>query len=186
MTCDRHAHSCPRGGRPSCLNAGGEWRCPRPARRIRTWSGVFWEAMNTRRLDVLNELLIPEFVTTIARRLQIFNVRSCRTSQRILPTGFEQSLPDSMQTDHAPRSREGLRGRMGNVRRHPERPDGAVSAGVGRRYGLDFGAVFRVAKGKIAEWWVTWDNMAILAQLGHLPAPPGPAGLASDRGSLCF
>jgi hypothetical protein len=23
--------------------------------------------------------------------------------------------------------------------------------------------------GKIAEWWVTWDNMTILRALGHLP-----------------
>jgi hypothetical protein len=33
-----------------------------------------------------------------------------------------------------------------------------------------------VANGKIAEWWVTWDNLAILAQLGHLPAPPRKDG----------
>ena len=31
-----------------------------------------------------------------------------------------------------------------------------------------FGCVFRLADGKIAEWWVTWDNMEVLRQLGHL------------------
>ena len=35
---------------------------------------------------------------------------------------------------------------------------------------FDFGAVFRMEGGKIAEWWVTWDNMTILRQLGHLPS----------------
>ena len=25
-----------------------------------------------------------------------------------------------------------------------------------------------VARGKIAEWWVTWDNMKILRQRGHM------------------
>jgi steroid delta-isomerase-like uncharacterized protein len=35
---------------------------------------------------------------------------------------------------------------------------------------FDFGAVFRMEDGKIAEWWVTWDNMTILRQLGHLPS----------------
>ena len=25
--------------------------------------------------------------------------------------------------------------------------------------GFDFGAMFRMADGKIAEWWVTWDNV---------------------------
>jgi SnoaL-like polyketide cyclase len=34
---------------------------------------------------------------------------------------------------------------------------------------FDFGAVFRFDGGKIAEWWVTWDNMTILRALGHLP-----------------
>ena len=33
---------------------------------------------------------------------------------------------------------------------------------------FDFGAVFRMEGGKIAQWWVTWDNMMILRQLGHL------------------
>jgi hypothetical protein len=29
----------------------------------------------------------------------------------------------------------------------------------GRKAQFDFGAVFRIEGGKIAEWWVTWDNM---------------------------
>jgi len=38
------------------------------------------------------------------------------------------------------------------------------------RVNFDFGALFRMEDGKIAEWWVTWDNMTILRQLGHLPS----------------
>jgi len=40
----------------------------------------------------------------------------------------------------------------------------------GRKAQFDFGAVFRIEGGKIAEWWVTWDNMPILRALGHLPS----------------
>jgi steroid delta-isomerase-like uncharacterized protein len=40
----------------------------------------------------------------------------------------------------------------------------------GRKAQFDFGAVFRIEGGKIAEWWVTWDNMTILKALGHLPS----------------
>jgi predicted ester cyclase len=40
----------------------------------------------------------------------------------------------------------------------------------GRKAQFDFGAVFRIEAGKIAEWWVTWDNMTILRALGHLPS----------------
>jgi len=39
----------------------------------------------------------------------------------------------------------------------------------GRQARFDFGAIFRIHNGKIAEWWVTWDNMTILQSLGHLP-----------------
>lgn len=31
--------------------------------------------------------------------------------------------------------------------------------------------VVRFEDGKIAEWWVTWDNLAGLTQLGHFPPP---------------
>ena len=33
-----------------------------------------------------------------------------------------------------------------------------------------------VEDGKLAELWLTWDNMTILAQLGQLPAPPSTGG----------
>ena len=40
----------------------------------------------------------------------------------------------------------------------------------GKRARFDFAGVFRVADGRIAELWITWDNMTVLTQLGHLPA----------------
>jgi steroid delta-isomerase-like uncharacterized protein len=47
---------------------------------------------------------------------------------------------------------------------------------AGKRMSLDFAAFFRIENAKIAEMWVTWDNMAALSQLGHFPPPPPPAG----------
>ncbi len=35
-----------------------------------------------------------------------------------------------------------------------------------------FLAFFRIEAGRIAELWVEWDNMAMLAKLGHFPPPP--------------
>lgn len=43
----------------------------------------------------------------------------------------------------------------------------------GKRIDCDFSGIFRFEDGKIAEIWVTWDNLSILAALGHFP-PPGP------------
>ena len=40
---------------------------------------------------------------------------------------------------------------------------------TGRRFELDFGGVHRLVDGKIAETWVTWDNLSALTQLGHFP-----------------
>ena len=37
-----------------------------------------------------------------------------------------------------------------------------------KRVNLDFAGVFRFAEGKVRELWIIWDNMAMLAQLGHL------------------
>jgi predicted ester cyclase len=46
----------------------------------------------------------------------------------------------------------------------------------GKRLSLDFAAFSRIEGGKIAEMWVTWDNMAALSQLGHFPPAEPPAG----------
>ncbi len=38
-----------------------------------------------------------------------------------------------------------------------------------KRMRLDVAGAFRVRDGKFAELWITWDNIASLAQLGHFP-----------------
>ena len=48
-----------------------------------------------------------------------------------------------------------------------QRPIGSLPAS-GRRIEFDWAAMFRMEAGKIAEWWVTWDNIAILRALGHM------------------
>lgn len=42
---------------------------------------------------------------------------------------------------------------------------------TGRPFELVSLIVHRFEGDKIAETWVSWDNLAILSQLGHLPAP---------------
>ena len=37
---------------------------------------------------------------------------------------------------------------------------------------LDVSGIHRVENGKIAESWLTWDNITILSQLGHFPPAP--------------
>ena len=40
-----------------------------------------------------------------------------------------------------------------------------------KRVDLDFAAIFRFSDDKAQELWIIWDNMAMLAQLGHLEGP---------------
>jgi predicted ester cyclase len=39
----------------------------------------------------------------------------------------------------------------------------------GKQVDVDFAGYFRVAAGRLAELWVTWDNVSMLGQLGHFP-----------------
>ena len=42
----------------------------------------------------------------------------------------------------------------------------------GKEFTLTNIVIHRVADGKIAETWVSWDNVAMLTQLGFFPPPP--------------
>lgn len=48
-------------------------------------------------------------------------------------------------------------------------PMGPFPAG-GKKMSLDIAGIFRIADGKIAEIWATWDNLTALTQLGHIPS----------------
>jgi predicted ester cyclase len=43
----------------------------------------------------------------------------------------------------------------------------------GKRVEFEYSAMFRLSAGKIAEMWIVWDNLAILTQLGMMPAMAG-------------
>lgn len=46
---------------------------------------------------------------------------------------------------------------------------------TGKKLTADFAGFFRIEGDRLAELWVTWDNLSGLAQLGHidLSSPPG-------------
>jgi steroid delta-isomerase-like uncharacterized protein len=133
----------------------------------------FWDAMNTRQWDAFGDLLAPDVVRHCQATPE-FNVQSCEQFKEFCR--WEAAVfPDSMQTlTHLVAEGDFVavwatyagsqRGQLG-----PFPPSG-------KKFQVDFGAVFRMAQGKIAEWWVTWDNTVILAQLGHLPPSPSNDG----------
>jgi steroid delta-isomerase-like uncharacterized protein len=127
----------------------------------------FFDAWNNRRPDAFDDLVKPDVV----RHCDAISGVEARSLDQIKEFLAQDTaiFPDSVQTiklliaegNHVAAwvTYEGTQlGPMG-----PLPPSG-------RKAHFDFGAVFRIDGGKIAEWWVTWDNMKILRSLGHLPS----------------
>jgi steroid delta-isomerase-like uncharacterized protein len=127
----------------------------------------FFEAWNSRQPKAFDELVAPDVVRHCQATpgLDVLSLDQLKEFLRLDTEVF----PDSVQTIKHLVAEGNLvalwvtyegtqRGTMG-----PFPPSGA-------RAQFDFGAVFRMEGGKIAEWWVTWDNMTVLRQLGHLPS----------------
>ncbi|MCK9995741.1 MAG: ester cyclase [Candidatus Krumholzibacteria bacterium] len=49
------------------------------------------------------------------------------------------------------------------------------SGSAGRKVNVDFSAIYRIEGDKIAELWITWDNLAVRTQLGEKTVPGGIA-----------
>jgi steroid delta-isomerase-like uncharacterized protein len=127
----------------------------------------FFDAWNSRQSEALDELVAPDVLRHCEATpgLDVRNRDQLKEFLR-LDTGV---FPDSVQTIKHIVAEGNLvatwatyagtqHGAMG-----PFPPSSA-------RAKFDFGAIFRMEGGKIAEWWVTWDNMTVLRQLGHLPS----------------
>ena len=127
----------------------------------------FLDAWNSRQVTAFDELMAPDVVRH-CEAMPGLEVRSLDQVKEFLRQDTA-IFPDSIQTiTHlvaegdlvaAWSTYEGTqKGPMG-----PFPPSGAKAK-------FDFGAVFRIEGGKIAEWWVTWDNMTVLRALGQLPS----------------
>jgi steroid delta-isomerase-like uncharacterized protein len=129
----------------------------------------FQEAMNTRQLDALDEVVAPNFVRHCQATPNL-DIRSLQQFKDFLRQDVAV-FPDNTQAFTRVIAEgdmvavwaiyEGTQlGHMG-----PFPPSG-------KKVRFDFGEMIRVENGKLAELWVTWDNMTILTQLGYLPVSP--------------
>jgi steroid delta-isomerase-like uncharacterized protein len=127
----------------------------------------FWEAMNSRQLEALDELIAPNVVRHCQATPGV-GVRSLDQLKDFLRQDTNV-FPDSVQTiTHL--VAEGDLVAVWSTYEGTQRGPMGPFPPSGVRAQFDFGAVFRMESGKIAEWWVTWDNMTILRALGHLPS----------------
>lgn len=130
---------------------------------------AFAEAGNENHLDAFDSLLTPDFV------------RHCEATPEIAVTtleGFKEfyretakTFPDQRMTLDALVAEGDRVAFWGSFSGTQEGPMGPFPP-TGKRMESQIGGMFRIEDGRIAELWVTWDNLAGLAQLGLFP-PPG-------------
>ena len=130
------------------------------------------QAVNTRRLDVLDELVSPDFVRHCQATPQ-FDVRSLEQFKEFLRQDATV-FPDNTTSFTHVLAEGDLAAAWGTYEATQAGQMGPFPPS-GKKVRMDLGAILRVESGKIAELWITWDNMAVLTQLGHLPAVPAAA-----------
>ncbi len=126
----------------------------------------FFDAWNARRPEAFDELV----ASNVVRHCEATPGLEARSLDHVkeflrLDTAV---FPDSVQTIKCLIAEEDLVAAWTTYEGTQQGPMGPFPPS-GRKAKFDFGAVFRIEGGKIAEWWVTWDNVTILRQLGHLP-----------------
>jgi steroid delta-isomerase-like uncharacterized protein len=126
----------------------------------------FLEAWNNRHPEAFDEFIASDVVRH-CQATPAVEVRSLDQLKEFLRQDTA-IFPDSRQTIVRMVAEGDLVGVWGTYDGTQRGPIGPLPAS-GARTHFDFGAVFRMADGKIAEWWITWDNMTILRQLGHMP-----------------
>ena len=125
----------------------------------------FMDAWNSRQPEAFDELIAPNVVRHCQTTPGV-NVRSLDQLKEFLRQDTAV-FPDSIQTITHLVAEGNLVAAWSTYDGTQKGPMGPFPPS-GAKAKFDFGAVFRIEGGKIAEWWVTWDNMTILRALGHL------------------
>lgn len=131
----------------------------------------FVDAGNGLDLDALDELLMPDFTRHCPATPGLV-VNSPDDFKRFLQRSVDEMPDANVAVKHIVAEGD-LVALWATYSGTQEGPMGPFPAS-GRSCATDFGGVFRIEGGRIAELWVTWDNLDILTQLGHM-APPAPA-----------
>jgi steroid delta-isomerase-like uncharacterized protein len=127
----------------------------------------FLEAWNNRQPEAFDEFIASDVVRH-CQATPAVEVRSLDQLKEFLQQD-SAIFPDSRQTIVHMVAEGNLVGVWGTYEGTQRGPIGPLPTS-GARTHFNFGAVFRMADGKIAEWWITWDNLTILQQLGHMPS----------------
>ena len=126
-----------------------------------------FEAMNERNLDHLDQIVADDFVRH-CEATPALDIRSLEDLKAFLRADAT-SFPDNVQTLTHLAAEGDLIGVFATYEGTHLGPLGPFEP-TGKRAKFDFAGMFKVSNGKLSEFWITWDNMTILGQLGLLPA----------------
>ena len=126
------------------------------------------EALNRHRMDLLDDLVAADFVRQ-CQATPFVTVRNLDEFKRFLRDDWA-GVPDghsSVQLLLAEGDFVALYWTYADTQTEPLGP----LPPSGKTFQVDVSGIFRVAAGKVAELWVTWDNLAVLTQLGGVQPP---------------
>lgn len=129
----------------------------------------FGEALNRRQLDMLDGVVATDFVRH-SQATPWIQIRSLAEFRRFLQEDWA-GVPDGQTTPRFLVAEEDLVAVYGTYAGTQTGQWGPLPPS-GKHFELEMSGVFRIAGGKIAELWITWDNLALLTQLGHAPSMP--------------
>lgn len=141
----------------------------RSAERNKALVRRFIDAIDGREVAALDDLLAPDFVRHSQATPEATEMGRERFYE-FLQRDFD-AVPDSTHDIGVLIAEEDRVAVWATYRGTQRGPWGSFPPS-GKALEVDFAGFFRIERDKIAELWVTWDNLAALVQLGHLQ-PPG-------------
>lgn len=124
------------------------------------------EAINARQWDLLDDIVAPDFVRHCQATPDVV-VKSLDEMKQFLQGDLEV-FPDSRIELKMILAEGDL---VAGYLTYSGTQEGAMGPfpATGKKVELGYLSIIRLEEGKIAEMWVEWDNLAMLAQLGHFP-----------------
>ncbi len=129
----------------------------------------FADASNNRDFEALDELITENFVRHSQATPDV-QVESREEFKEFLRQDAE-IFPDSKVELEQLVAEGDLVAFLGTYKGTQTGRMGAFPAS-GKELELEIAGMFRLEEGKLAELWVSWDNLAALTQLGHFPPNP--------------
>jgi steroid delta-isomerase-like uncharacterized protein len=128
----------------------------------------FADAGNRNDLEAFDILLTSDFVRHCEATPEV-NVTSCEDFKEFYRE-TAKTFPDQRMTLDALVAEGDRVAFWGTFSGTQEGPMGPFPP-TDRRLESEIGGMFRIEAGRIAELWVTWDNLSGLMQLGLFPPP---------------